>query len=751
MRVTPYCILLLLAQLRLSGASIVEETFRTPIFERYGAVTLALPTLDEKVFVSGNFSSVRTQPRAQVARVFADGSPDLSFNATQVIYASAASALPSGGLLISGAIRDGNGEAITSVFRLNGDGSLDAGFHAVLPSDMFALAFALTPEGKVIVAGDRPPGIARLLRDGSPDPTFRIGSGFDAAIPGVAVQPDGKILAGGYFLKYNGQLCPRLARLNVDGSLDVTFQAQLDFWWFNYVTSLVLRPDGSMWVGGDLEYIYVGGDPQSSLSYRLHNVALLRPNGSVDRTFKTLFGDFSLVRSMTELSDGSLLIRGEFNSINDAFGYRCIARLTTDGSLDESFNPPCGAHAAVDSLGRILLCIAPYEQDGWLFTSVLRFTKDFAVDNSFSVLAGMPAEINAVTRQRDQKLVVTGDFRLVNGAPAPPMVRLQRNGEPDPDFDVGRGPAGVARVVELRDRKLLVGGTFPSFNYVPETSICRLEREGALDPSFEMRLWGYGNYGRNPPQIVDMAKSEDGKITLAGVFYGPPLHLMRLDESGVIDKSFAPDWNFPGYPPIYWVSSMLLDHQGFIYLGGKFSDCGIASEPCSGNRNFTAIVRFDPSGKADQSFNPSAARDRFGVAKPLAVRQDGKLLVGYRSGSRLEQLMPDGSRDPNFRSNSIAGELRSVLLLDEGRALLCGNFTAINNVPRQHIAVLGRDGSLDFNFDPGFTVDGPVNGILADQPQHWVIFGRFNSINGEPRSRIARIRAIDAVRKVSER
>jgi hypothetical protein len=364
--------------------------------------------------------------------------------------------------------------------------------------------------------------------------------------------------------------------------------------------------------------------------------------------------------------------------------------------------------------------------------------KDFTVDSSFSVLTGLPPEIYAVTQQGDQKLIVTGDFRLMNGEPSPPMIRLQRNGAPDPKFDVGRGPGGSAKVVELPDRRLLVGGAFSSFNYEPRTSICRLERDGVLDPSFDMRLWGYGDYGRNPPRIVDMTKTPDGKVLLAGVFYGPPLHLMRLDESGAIDQSFTADWHFSGYPPLYWISSMLVDDEGCIYLGGQFSDCGLASEPCS--YKFGAIVRLDSSGKADHSFDPSAVpRDRFGVPKPLAVRQDGKLLVSWRA-NRLEQLMPNGSRDPYFLSNLIGGELRSALLLQDGRAVLCGNFSLVNNVPRQHMAVVKPDGSLDF--DPGITVDGPITGILADHPQHWVIFGSFSSINGESRSRIALIRPL---------
>src|SRR5262249_1632536 len=65
--------------------------------------------------------------------------------------------------------------------------------------------------------------VARLTTNGVVDPTFNPGIGTDGPIRAVALQPDGKILIGGDFNSYNGTNVNFLARLNVDGSLDTSF------------------------------------------------------------------------------------------------------------------------------------------------------------------------------------------------------------------------------------------------------------------------------------------------------------------------------------------------------------------------------------------------------------------------------------------------------------------------------------------------------------------------------------------------
>ncbi|MBK7270134.1 MAG: hypothetical protein IPI07_11690 [Flavobacteriales bacterium] len=47
--------------------------------------------------------------------------------------------------------------------------------------------------------------IARLNTDGSVDPSFDTGTGFDEYVTSLALQPDGRLLVLGYYALFDGQ------------------------------------------------------------------------------------------------------------------------------------------------------------------------------------------------------------------------------------------------------------------------------------------------------------------------------------------------------------------------------------------------------------------------------------------------------------------------------------------------------------------------------------------------------------------
>ncbi|HEU4406877.1 MAG TPA: hypothetical protein VFS43_16540 [Polyangiaceae bacterium] len=111
------------------------------------------------------------------------------------------------------------------------------------------LAVVEAPDGKVIVAGEfynkvavtdpdyqqlggrRDGFVARLLPDGSPDPSFGNAGLFNLATPvdaltDIVVLPDGALLAGGRAGSYAGNWnTPFLMRITAQGALDPTFGA----------------------------------------------------------------------------------------------------------------------------------------------------------------------------------------------------------------------------------------------------------------------------------------------------------------------------------------------------------------------------------------------------------------------------------------------------------------------------------------------------------------------------------------------
>src|SRR5205823_818389 len=89
---------------------------------------------------------------------------------------------------------------------------------------------ALQTDGKIVIAGSFTAvggtnliRIARLNVAGSLDTTFNPAAGANAVVLSLAVQPDGKILVGGLFSFLAGQPRDFIGRLNIDGTLDTGF------------------------------------------------------------------------------------------------------------------------------------------------------------------------------------------------------------------------------------------------------------------------------------------------------------------------------------------------------------------------------------------------------------------------------------------------------------------------------------------------------------------------------------------------
>src|SRR5436190_5317702 len=176
------------------------------------------------------------------------------------------------------------------------------------------------PDGKVIAAGrftfannvarNR---IARFNFNGSLDTTFDPGTGADGEITTAILQPDGRIVVAGRFTSFNGFTHNRVCRLNANGSVDQSFGLGNGI---NIaVFALALQTDGRILVGGQFS--------QVDLTTRF-NLARLNTNGSVDLSFDpgngpnpgNGNGPNDDVNAIVIQPDGAILIGGTFNNYN---------------------------------------------------------------------------------------------------------------------------------------------------------------------------------------------------------------------------------------------------------------------------------------------------------------------------------------------------------------------------------------------------------------------------------------------------
>ncbi len=189
---------------------------------------------------------------------------------------------------------------------------------------------ALQPDGKILFAGDfhniagvARSGLARLNPDGTADLSFDAGA--DGTVYSVTVQPDGKILAGGTFTSIGGAGRAFFARLHPGGAADLSFDPRPDA----PVHTSILQPDGRIIAGGEFRAAATVSQP---LLARFH------PDGTLDAGFPSGLkaGPGSLVCSLSLQTDGRLLTGGKFNHPDGT--PRHLALLMPDGTPAPAFN-----------------------------------------------------------------------------------------------------------------------------------------------------------------------------------------------------------------------------------------------------------------------------------------------------------------------------------------------------------------------------------------------------------------------------
>ncbi len=252
----------------------LDSTFSTASGANSTPVYAIARQPDGKIVVAGEFTTISGVTRIRVARINEDGTLDTSFDAGAGPNATvnAIALRPDGRIVIVGEFTTVAGTARRGVAQLFSDGSLDTTFLATPFSSFTAFepeCVALQPDGKVLVGGliyttfnalftNFSSGILRLDTAGNIDTNFDIGSGAHASgdtgflqrVYAAAVQPDGKIVIGGAFTAFDGVNSNRLARLNVNGSVDTDFSTAIGAGADDEVQSIFIQGDGNILIGG---------------------------------------------------------------------------------------------------------------------------------------------------------------------------------------------------------------------------------------------------------------------------------------------------------------------------------------------------------------------------------------------------------------------------------------------------------------------------------------------------------------------
>lgn len=320
----------------------------------------------------------------------------------------------------------------------------------------------------------------------------------------------------------------------------------------------------------------------------------------------------------------------------------------------------------------------------------------------------------------------------------------QQPGSFDNSFQIGTGTNALVTAITIQsDNRILIGGGFNNYKGVSRRKITRILPNGSNDFTFNSGI----SFDGQDSLVLSIKLQNDSSIIVGGSFnsyQGIPINnITRLKTNGDLDTSFH-----SGIGADERVIDIALQADGKIILGGYFNTYdGVSSN---------GIIRLNPNGTIDTSFhtgNGTGTGVHTGVHK-IRIQDDGKILIvglfdSYNQNPRnyIARLNADGTIDPSFNPgiNIIGGNVNSCAIQSDGKILIGGSFHHYGTSIAAGIMRLNQDGTLDNSFDsnPGVVAGSlpylNVDEIGLQEDGRIIISGYFMSYNGVLRNNITRI------------
>jgi uncharacterized delta-60 repeat protein len=230
----------------------------------------------------------------------------------------------------------------------------------------------------------------------------------------------------------------------------------------------------------------------------------------------------------------------------------------------------------------------------------------------------------------------------------------------------------------------------------------------------------------NPKRILPVGMINETTVTILFDDEDPP--------AGSVDQFYNPDFGpdlitavkgnpvgtepreHPGTDAQGQVNALVVQpSDSKTIIGGAFSSY-------NGNQRH-GIARINTDGEIDGTFDPGDGVNITGgnFVTALALQLDGKIVVAGsftsfngQSCGNVIRLNTNGTIDTAFETTAgtgANGTVRSIVVRDDGKIVLGGDFTSFNGTTRQHMVRLNGDGSVDTTFDPGTALNDAVYAI----------------------------------------
>jgi RHS repeat-associated protein len=364
--------------------------------------------------------------------------------------------------------------------------------------------------------------------------------------------------------------------------------------------------------------VFLGGNFGSGNITNRNHFAVLGQGGGLDFGFVPTSGvtaDNSAVYSALPLSDGSVLISGEFTQVEGQTRKR-IARYESNGVLATNFNLDINGTVlclAKDPNGRILIAGSFTTIDGQNASKVARLLANGQLDTNFTS-PSISASVLAVASDRDTNILIGGDFQTVGGSNRRGLARLNGSGvlqgSSDPDIQ-----DRVRTIFASDSGKVFIGGDFTSVQGSSKDGIASLNEDLTLDTAFTNSVAGtltitngWNVYSVGVASVYSITQLDTNRIVIGGRF---------AKVNGVAQQRVA----------------IVNQSNGSL----------AASQPSVVPDLFTRVINFN-------EYDATAVHS-------TALQADGKILVagnfrtinGGLPANGAFRLLADGSLDTSFR------------------------------------------------------------------------------------------------------
>lgn len=726
-----------------------------------GTVSGLVVQPDARILVNGSFDSIAGHNYTNLARLNPDGTLDGNFNPGAYGFNGGGPLMlmPDGKIIAGGNSLarlnpDGTPDAILSlaaagsllllpdgkflaadypnvngnptVFRFNADGKVDPTFtpgaYNAIPKGYITMA--AQPDGELVGGGyytvysEVDEDFAFLVRvdaQGKPDTNFNAAVNLNYAVntdgshvETVAIQADGKILVGGSFSRIGGQYRTNFARLNPDGTADLSFHPNPD----GSVTSIALQANGKLVVGG--WFTMIGGESRT-------NLARLYPDGTIDPTFNPWLDptEYYPSTAVALQSDGKILVSGQFTNLAGQPRIN-LGRLNNNDPSTQSFTLDGSVlhwYRGGSSPEVWATTFAYTTNGGSSWTELGRGTR---ISGGWQ-LTGVAAPSGAAFRALGYLTAGLGNScsSVVESFTGPPgfytePVSITRNAGTTADLYVHAGGTGPTAFHWRKDGKDLFDGVNVS---------------GALTDHLTLTSLLSANSGGYSAAFTYAGGTVASSVATLTVI-DPAINIQPLDQITNIGCTLALEPSAAGTPPLYyqwWKDGVVQQgatRQSLLVTNLQLSDAGkylLLVSNTLGIAISTAAVVVVHAPAAD-SFNP-------GTDAPvgcLALQPDGRILAADGYGS-FERLMPDGTPDPSFRSyySEGADTVDSLTVLPDGKILAAGSFNTISGQNRNQVAQFYPDGTID-SFNPNYLA-GTVYTVLSQPDGKLIVGGYFST------------------------